>query len=111
LSTLIREAEARAGSAAGAPVEYSRWSEAEQTLARLVALWPDVAEGAALRRAPHEVAQFISEIAAATRDRVKNSQPNSDPASNAARLPLLQATRVVASNALQALGIDVATKF
>jgi arginyl-tRNA synthetase len=91
-------------------IEYSQWSEAEQSVARLVALWPDVALGAATRRAPQEVAQFVSELAAGVRDIVKTAQPNNDTAINAVRLPLLQAARVVAANALQALGVDAATK-
>lgn len=113
LSTLIREAEARTGTTASVTngaFEYSQWSEAEKNVARLVALWPDVAQGAATRRAPHEVAQFVSEMAAGVRDIVKTSQPNDDAAQNAARLPLLQAARVVATNALQALGVEAATK-
>ncbi|HEX8235337.1 MAG TPA: arginine--tRNA ligase [Abditibacteriaceae bacterium] len=110
LSTLIREAEARAGSGTVGTIEYSQWSEAEQSVARLVALWPDVALGAATRRAPQEVAQFVSELAAGVRDIVKTAQPNNDTAINAVRLPLLQAARVVAANALQALGVDAATK-
>jgi arginyl-tRNA synthetase len=120
LSTLIREAEAHAASGATAgkttasgttgASEYSQWSEAEQSVARLVALWPDVAQGAATRRAPHEVAQFVSELSVAVRDIVKTSQPNNQAGTNAARLPLLQAARVVATNALQALGVEAVTK-
>jgi arginyl-tRNA synthetase len=41
---------------------------------------------------------------------VKSLQPNDDTSTNAARLPLLQAARVVATNALQALGVEAATK-
>jgi arginyl-tRNA synthetase len=56
------------------------------------------------------VAQFVTELADGVRDIVKTSQPNDDTSTNAARLPLLQATRVVATNALQALGVEAATK-
>lgn len=109
LDTMIGETQARAASTSP-NIQYSAWSETEQNLARLVALWPDVAEGAAIRRAPQEVAQFVGEMAAAVRDALKTLRPEKDANVHAARLPLLQAARVVASNALQALGMDATGK-
>jgi arginyl-tRNA synthetase len=110
LSTLIREAEAHAASGTNGAIEYSQWSEAEQSVARLVALWPDVAQGAATRRAPHEVAQFVTELASGVARYCENFAAKRHASTNAARLPLLQAARVVATNALQTLGVEAATK-
>jgi arginyl-tRNA synthetase len=110
LNTLIRETEARAGSAIGDSIEYSQWNATEKELAHLVALWPATLESAAAGRAPHDVAQYVTDMAAAVRDLVKNTQPGGTSGENAARLPLLQAARIAAANALQALGLDVAAK-
>jgi arginyl-tRNA synthetase len=102
LATLIRENEAK--------VDEStlQLSEAEQTLQRLVAVWPDEAETAALRREPERVARFVTEMSGAVRQLVQTSTPQS---TSVARLSTLQAAHVVAQNALNLLGITPRDQF
>jgi arginyl-tRNA synthetase len=102
LATLIRENEAKADA------DSTTLSEAESTLRRLVAVWPDEAETAALRREPERVARFVSEMAGAVRQLVQTSTPQS---TSAARLDVLKAAQVVARNALRMLGITPREQF
>jgi arginyl-tRNA synthetase len=101
LATLIRENEAKA-------TPESTLSPAESSLQRLVAVWPDEAETAALRREPERVARFVSEMATAVRELIKNSTPQS---TSIARLETLRAAHVVAQNALTVLGITPREQF
>jgi arginyl-tRNA synthetase len=118
LQTMIGETEARVAQAkTEASFEYSNnWSasacnEAEGALARLVALWPDTAQSAALERAPHHLTDFVGELVLSTREVLKNSRPNDEPKQLQARLKVLQAASVVAANVLRALGLDANVKF
>jgi arginyl-tRNA synthetase len=92
LATRRRETEARAS-------EKQDWSDGERTIVRLVALWPDVAENAALDRAPWRVTTWLEELAAAVRQNVSQSSENGAGART------LQAAQIAASNALRALGV------
>ncbi len=131
LSTMLGELEARAASESASETANvgsatPLWSEEERNLARLVALWPDTVETAALRREPQRVAHFLSAIAATVRALLAASRPDSANASAGAaaqaeegpqrtqsqkakleaRIELLCAARVTAVNALRALGME-----
>jgi arginyl-tRNA synthetase len=82
-----------------ADIEYSN---EEREVVRLVALWPDTAENAALERAPHRVAAFLSDMSQAVRDVLKTSRPNAPAAS----IDVLKAALVVSQNALHVLGMS-----
>jgi arginyl-tRNA synthetase len=99
LATRLGETQARAAIDSGA------WHERERTIVRLVALWPDVAENAALERAPWRVAAWLEELAAAVREDVKVS------GEEATSERTLRAAKIAASNALRALGIAPDEKF
>jgi arginyl-tRNA synthetase len=113
LAQLIREHEARANgatepSAENFAFEYSE-GEAASELARLIALWPDTVQNAASERAPHRIAQFVGEMAKATRDLLKSQTPLEGEAA-AARLPILRAAQNTTTAALRLLGISAATR-
>jgi arginyl-tRNA synthetase len=130
LSTMIRELEARldttannsssAGSQMTDNASTPAWCAEERELARLVALWPDTVETAALQREPQRVAQFVTELGAAVRALLVASRPDTTREStqstqgsatdSVARLSLLRAARVTVTNALQSLGMDAATR-
>ena len=111
LARLTREAQGRSSENAGAKIEASEveWSAGERELARLVTLWPDTAHEAAARRAPALVANFVLELANATRDLLAATAPSSAP--NAVRLELLRAAGFVAAAALKMLGIAARDRF
>ena len=111
LARLGREAQGRAAGNASAKTDASdvQWSTGERELARLVALWPDTANEAALRRAPALVANFALEMANATRDLLAATAPVESPA--ALRLELLRAASFVAASALRVLGIEARDRF
>jgi arginyl-tRNA synthetase len=128
LSTMIRELEARLGATSKSAINSQTtegastpaWSAEERELARLVALWPDTVETAALRREPQRVAQFVTEMAAAVRALLMASRPDvaregtqstqGSTTDSEMRLSLLRAARVTVTNALQSLGMDAATR-
>jgi len=107
LGTMIRELEAfgAANAAAGATL-----SEDEREVARLVALWPDTTETAALRREPQRIAAFVGELATVVRRLLEASRP-ADDGVGAERLQLLRAAQVTATNALRLLGVEATEKF
>jgi arginyl-tRNA synthetase len=84
------------------------WAPGERELARLVALWPDEAREAALRREPARVARFVLEMAMTARNLVSVSSPE---AATTERLQLIRAAQSTAANALRLLGLDSREKF
>ena len=111
LARLNREAQGRAAgnSSAKTDVNDIQWSAGERELARLVALWPDTAQEAALRRAPARVANFALEMANTTRDLLAATAPSEAPA--ALRLERLRAASFVVASALRVLGIEARDRF
>jgi arginyl-tRNA synthetase len=110
LSTLIRELEAHQN-AAQSTLDVS-WSEEDRALRRLVAVWPDEAETAALRREPQRVNAFVAELAKASVMWLKSSRPADKSTGVGARqLELLRACRAVAANALHLLGMEARDNF
>ncbi len=89
-----------------AAIEYSNrtFSDTEREVARLVALWPDTAENAALERAPHRVAGFLTDLAKAVRAVLLASRPVAPVAST----EVLRAALVVSQNALHLLDLSTA---
>jgi len=77
------------------------WCERERILVRLVALWPDIAENAALERAPWRVAAWLEEMATAVREDLAHA----GSAHSGASANTLRAAGIAASNALRSLGI------
>lgn len=106
LQTMLRELEAKSADAAPATDELS---EAERDVLRLVALWPDEAAAAAQLREPQRVARFMGQLATATRSLLTASRPATP--TSAARLQLLRAAHVTATNALGLLGIEASARF
>ncbi|HEX8551690.1 MAG TPA: arginine--tRNA ligase [Abditibacteriaceae bacterium] len=100
LQTRIGELEAR-GNSAG-----ETWSDDERAIARLVALWPDTAENAALERAPWRVAAWLEELAAAVRDDLKTAHNEAVTSAQT-----LRAAHISATNALQVLGLSPDNNF
>jgi arginyl-tRNA synthetase len=94
---------------ASSRTEDGPWSAGERELTRLVALWPDCVESAASERAPEKIADFVSQMARATRELSRNNAPSLAPTSR--RLELLRASGNVATNALKILGIDANERF
>ncbi len=107
LATLRRQLEGQLASSSSNT--DGEWSAGERDLARLVALWPDCAEGAALERAPEKIADFVSQMARATRELLRQSAPSLAP--TARRLELLRASGHVATSALRVLGIEAKEQF
>ena len=88
-------------SATGEDVK-SAFSDEEREVVRLIALWPDTAENAALERAPHRVANFVSDLSKAVRAVLWATRPNAPVAST----EVLRAALVVSQNALNVLGMS-----
>jgi arginyl-tRNA synthetase len=115
LGTMIRELEASASAQnITANQMDGSWSDAEREVARLVALWPDAAETAALQREPQRIARSMNDLAIAVRrlleaSRPAATQPETD--NSAGRLPLLRAAQVTAFNALRLLGVEASETF
>jgi len=85
------------------------WAPGERELARLVALWPDCAQNAAQNRAPEKVAEFVSQMARATRELLRQSVASQLPATR--RLELLRGAGIAATAALKILGIEARERF
>ena len=85
------------------------WNPGERELARLVALWPDTLESAAFERAPHKIADFVSQMARATRELSRQNAPSLAPTTR--RLELLRAGGNVATSALKILGVEAKEQF
>jgi len=81
---------------------------AEKELARLVALWPDTAENAALRRDPQLVARWAVDFAGTVRHVLAASRPG---AGSSARLNLLRGARAAIRSALHLLGVEAGERF
>jgi arginyl-tRNA synthetase len=82
--------------------------EAEElALVALLARWPEVVQGAAHAREPHQIANFLREVAAALHAWYNNHKfLGAGPEGlEAARLTLAAATRQVLANALGLLGV------
>ena len=101
LATRIGEAPESSGENA------NQWSENERAIARLVALWPDTAENAAIERAPWRVAAWLEEMARAVRDDLKAARPDGEKTS----IQTLRAAHIAATNALNSLGIAANDNF
>ena len=85
------------------------WGAGERDLARLVGLWPDVSREAAKTRAPEKIAEFLLELATATREILRQSAPSAVPLPQ--RLELLRAAQSVAASALKILAIEAREQF
>ncbi|RYX85228.1 hypothetical protein EON83_06435 [bacterium] len=107
LATMRRQLEGRLSVSPEA--EQGDWNAGERELARLVALWPDTVESAATERAPEKIADFVSQLARATRELSRNTAPSLAPTSR--RLELLRASGNVAASALKILGVDANERF
>ncbi len=107
LATLRRGLEGQMSSAPQS--EDGEWNPGERELARLVALWPDCVQSASLERAPEKVADFVSQMARATRELLRSSSPSQAP--TACRLELLRASSHVATSALRVLGVEAKEQF
>ncbi|BCM91078.1 arginine--tRNA ligase [Abditibacteriota bacterium] len=107
LATMRRQLEGQLS--ASASTEQGDWNAGERELARLVALWPDCVENAATERAPEKIADFVSQMARATRELSRNNAPSLAP--TARRLELLRASGSVAASALKILGVDANERF
>ncbi|HEX8833258.1 MAG TPA: arginine--tRNA ligase [Abditibacteriaceae bacterium] len=105
LATQIRELQAHNGETSDA--DANDWSAGEREIARLVSLWPDTVQTAAIQRAPHIVAAFVTELATAVRDDLKAGEKSA----GAVRLPLLRAASNVAIAALKVLGLSGTERF
>ncbi|MDF2440008.1 MAG: hypothetical protein JWN98_992, partial [Abditibacteriota bacterium] len=110
LSTLIRELQVHQNGAQR--TSDVAWSEPDLALRRLVAVWPDEAETAALRREPQRVNAFVAELAKATSAWLKTSRAAEKSTGVGTRqLELLRACHVVAVNALQLVGMEARDTF
>ncbi len=109
LARLAREAQGQISASGASSESEIEWAAGERELARLVALWPDEAAEAALRREPARVARFIGEMSDATRDLLQKSAPSVAPLPQ--RLQLLRAAGNAALSALKMLGIEGREKF
>ena len=107
LATMRRQLEGQLSESSGS--EGGDWNPGERELARLVALWPDCLENAATERAPEKIADFVSQMARATRELTRNAAPSLAP--TARRLELLRASGNVAASALKILGVDANERF
>ena len=103
LATMIRQNEANTSQKAVEKLEYS---PAEAELARLVALWPDTTENAALQRAPQQIARWTSEFAEAVRALLASSKPDTP-----VNLELLRGAQSAIQSALYLLGIEAKEQF
>jgi len=107
LATMRRALEGQSG--ASASQTDGDWNTGERELARLVALWPDCVQSAALERAPERVADWVSQTARATRELLRVSSPSTAP--TARKLELLRASGYAATSALRILGIEARETF
>ncbi len=107
LATIRRTLEGQLSATSSA--SEGQWNEGERELARLVALWPDCAQNAATSRAPEKVAEFVSQLARATRELSRHNAPSLAPTTR--RLELLRAGGNVATSALKILGIEAREQF
>ena len=108
ISSVIREFAAQGGDVAGlAAADLARLqSPSETALLRKLADYPQMLAGAAAAMAPHEVAFYLRELAAALHSYYAAERFLVDDANlAAARLALLAATRQVIRNALALLGV------
>jgi len=108
ISSVIREFAAQGGDVAGlAAADLSRLSAPSETaLLRKLADYPQMLAGAAAALAPHELAFYLRELAAAFHSYYAAERFLVDDADLArARLALLAATRQVIRNALALLGV------
>ncbi|HEY0074922.1 MAG TPA: arginine--tRNA ligase [Abditibacteriaceae bacterium] len=106
LATMIRQVEARNSSQNSE--SSAEFSSEEAEVARLVALWPDTVENAALQRAPQRVARWTIEFSEAVRRLLSASQAGE---ASAQRLELLQGAQNAVQSALHLLGIEVKEQF
>ena len=118
LTMLLSELEARVDyTSRTRPIasDFAGWTPSEKALRRLVALWPDESETAAQNLEPQRIARFALELAQAAREDLASTRASTTferPAEElAARLALLQATRVVARQALHILNIAPREQF
>jgi arginyl-tRNA synthetase len=96
------------GEIAAKPLTDIALNDEEQELARLVALWPDTAENAALRREPQLVARWTVDFADAVRHVLSASRPAS---TSKTRLDLLRGAQAAITSALKLLGIEARDNF
>ncbi len=104
LATMMRQSEAQNTSQNAA--ESADFTPAEAELARLVALWPDTAENAALQRAPQRVARWTVEFSEAVRRLLAASKPDMP-----LNLELLRGAQSALQSALLILGIEATERF
>jgi len=97
LKTMLGQAEARP-QRAEAP-----WTDEGRALARLVALWPDEAESAALSRKPQKVARFLLELGDSVAKLLAATVPVA--LADGGMADLLRAARIVAGNASRLCGL------
>jgi len=107
LATMRRALEGQLG-ASPSQIEGD-WNTGERELARLVALWPDCVQSAALERAPERIADWVSQAARATRELLRASSPSTAP--TARKLELLRAGGHAATSALRILGVEARETF
>lgn len=103
LSTLLQQAQAQEGSANNAKPFAT---QAERSLASLVALWPEEAALAASELRPQRVAEFVLEMADATRQLLTDLRPDNTPS-----VKLLSAAHRTAGVALRLLGMQPKDNF
>lgn len=96
------------GECAAAPLSEAALSAEETELARLVALWPDTLENAALRREPQLVARWTVDFAGAVRRVLAGARPG---AASQSRLDLLRGAQAAITSALKVLGIEARENF
>ncbi len=109
ISSVIREFAAQGGDVAGlAAADLARLSAASETaLLRKLADYPEMLAGAAAAMAPHEVAFYLRDLAAAFHSYYAAERfLVADAELARARLALLAATRQVIRNALALLGVS-----
>lgn len=102
LNSLLKQAQARESSRNSGPFA----TEAERSLAGLIAVWPEEADLAARERRPQRVAQFILEMATATRQLLVESRPEIAPSPQ-----ILTAAYNTARAALKLLGMNPKDRF
>ncbi len=110
ICSVMRQLEERGMRVAADPEEAALErldAEHETILLDLLGRYPEVVEAAALSREPHQVAQYLRELAAAFHT-YYNAVPFiiEDAALRDARLTLVLATRQVLANGLGLLGVD-----
>ncbi|MBF0192383.1 MAG: arginine--tRNA ligase [Magnetococcales bacterium] len=82
-------------------------ADEEMNLIRLLGLFPETVEGAALSREPHRVTYYLSDLAAAFHGYYNNYRIlDEDPDLRGARLALVRAAGQVIANGLDLLGVS-----